>query len=121
MFYESLLWPAMNIFVNLFFITVAVFYEKSIFIFLWWIGIAILDVMAAVYCIAAEKEDFRLVPYSIIYRTVFILLIDITKAMATVEEFLGIQMSWGKLERKGMTPASAGRVSPAAAAAAAEK
>lgn len=102
MFYESLVWPAMNIFVNLFFIAVALFYEKSIFIFLWWIGIAILDIMAAVYCIAAEKEDFRLVPYAIIYRMVFILLIDITKAMATVEEFLGIQMTWGKLERKGL-------------------
>lgn len=102
MFYESLVWPAMNIFVNLFFIAVALFYEKSIFIFLWWIGIAILDVMAAVYCIAAEKEDFRLVPYAIVYRMVFILLIDITKAMATVEEFLGIQMTWGKLERKGL-------------------
>jgi len=102
MFYESIIWPAMNIFVNLFFITVALFYEKSVLIFLWWVGIAILDVMAAIYCIAAEKEDFRLVPYAIIYRMVFILLIDITKMMATIEEFLGIQMTWGKLERKGM-------------------
>ncbi len=115
MFYESLVWPAMNIFVNLFFITVALFYEKSIFIFLWWVGIAILDVMAAVYCVAAEKEDFRLVPYAVIYRMVFILLIDITKAMATVEEFLGIQMSWGKLERKGFESSAGAKVSPAAA------
>jgi hypothetical protein len=58
--------------------------------------------MAAVYCIAAEKEEFRLVPYAIIYRIVFILLIDVTKAMATVEEFLGIRMTWGKLERTGL-------------------
>ncbi len=121
MFYESLVWPAMNIFVNLFFIMVALFYEKSIFIFLWWVGIAILDVMAAVYCVAAEKEDFRLVPYALIYRMVFILLIDITKAMATVEEFLGIQMSWGKLERKGMANASSDRISPVAAGAAPAK
>jgi poly-beta-1,6-N-acetyl-D-glucosamine synthase len=121
MFYESLVWPAMNIFVNLFFIMVAVFYEKSIFIFLWWVGIAILDIMAAVYCVAAEKEDFRLVPYAIIYRMVFILLIDITKAMATVEEFLGIQMSWGKLERKGMSNTTSNRVNPAAAGAATVK
>jgi len=109
MFYESLVWPVMNIFVNLFFITVALFYEKSIFIFLWWMGIAILDIMAAVYCVAAEKEDFRLVPYAIIYRMIFVLLIDITKAMATVEEFLGIQMTWGKLERKGIAPISDGK------------
>jgi poly-beta-1,6 N-acetyl-D-glucosamine synthase len=101
MFYEALIWPAMNIFVNLYFIIIALFYGLSSFIFLWWIGIAVLDLMAAIYCIAAEKEEFRLVPYAIIYRIVFILLIDVTKAMATIEEFLGFSMTWGKLERSG--------------------
>ncbi len=100
MFYEALLWPAMNIFANLFFI-VAAFYGMSSLVFFWWVGIMLLDMMAAIYCIAAEREEFRLVPYSIFYRLIFILLIDITKAMATVEEFLGISMTWGKLERTG--------------------
>lgn len=112
MFYEALVWPAMNIFVNLYFITVAIFYGLSSFIFLWWIGIAVLDLMSAIYCIAAEKEEFRLVPYAIIYRVVFILLIDVTKAMATLEEFLGVSMTWGKLERTGLggTPGSPSKV-----------
>ncbi len=101
MFYEALVWPAMNIFANLFFIVVAVFYQMSTLIFFWWVGIMILDMMAAIYCIAAEKEEFRLVPYAFFYRLIFILLIDITKAMATAEEFLGIKMTWGKLERSG--------------------
>ncbi|MCL4547802.1 MAG: glycosyltransferase, partial [Bacteroidetes bacterium] len=48
MFYEALVWPAMNIFVNLYFIIVALFYGLSSFIFLWWVGIAVLDMMAAV-------------------------------------------------------------------------
>lgn len=100
MFYEALVWPAMNIFANLFFI-VAAFYGMSSLVFFWWVGIMLLDMMAAIYCIAAEREEFRLVPYSIFYRLIFILLIDITKAMATVEEFLGISMTWGKLERSG--------------------
>jgi hypothetical protein len=29
----------------------------------------------------------------------FILIIDICKTMSTIEEFLGIRMTWGKLER----------------------
>jgi len=111
MFYEALIWPAMNIFVNLYFIIIALFYGLSSFIFLWWIGIAVLDLMAAVYCIAAEKEEFRLVPYAIIYRMIFILLIDVTKAMATIEEFLGVSMTWGKLERTGFAQ-NASKVSP---------
>jgi len=112
MFYEALVWPAMNIFVNLYFIIVAIFYGLSSFIFLWWMGIAVLDLMSAIYCIAAEKEEFRLVPYAIIYRIVFILLIDVTKAMATLEEFLGVRMTWGKLERTGPggTPGSPSKV-----------
>jgi len=101
MFYEALIWPAMNIFVNLYFIIVALFYGIHITLFLWWVGIAVLDLMSAVYCVAAEREEFRLVPYAIIYRLFFILLIDVTKAMATIEEFLGFRMTWGKLERTG--------------------
>jgi poly-beta-1,6-N-acetyl-D-glucosamine synthase len=115
MFYEALVWPVMNIFVNLYFIIVALFYGLSSFIFLWWIGIAVLDLMSAIFCIAAEKEEFRLVPYAIVYRIVFILLIDVTKAMATVEEFLGFSMTWGKLERTGLGGSKGQTAKPAAA------
>lgn len=108
MFYEALIWPAMNIFVNVYFIIVALAYGIHITLFLWWVGIAVLDIMSAVYCIAAEKEEFRLVPYAIVYRLVFILLIDVTKAMATIEEFLGFRMTWGKLERTGTAGSSSG-------------
>lgn len=102
MFYESLVWPAMNIFANLFFIFVAVFNDMSSLIFYWWCGIALLDFMSAIYSVAVEKEEFRLVPWAIVYRMVFVLLIDITKTMALIEEFLGIKMEWGKLERVGI-------------------
>ncbi len=102
MAFEALLWPAMNIFANLFFITVALLYGMTSLIVFWWFGIAILDFMAAIFCVAAEKEEARLIPYSLIYRIFFVLMIDITKGMATVEEFLGLAMSWGKLERVGV-------------------
>lgn len=101
MFYEALIWPVMNIFANLFFIIIALIYGMSNLLVLWWGGIALLDLMTALYCVAVEKEDIRLLPYAIVYRLIFILIIDITKAMATVEEFLGVVMDWGKLERVG--------------------
>ncbi|MHB8337362.1 MAG: glycosyltransferase family 2 protein [Ignavibacteriaceae bacterium] len=101
MFYEALIWPAMNIAANLFFIIAALVFGFSSLIFFWWAGLALLDLVTALYCIAVEKEEFRLVGYSLIYRMFFILIIDICKAMSTVEEFLGIKMTWGKLERAG--------------------
>lgn len=102
MFYESIIWPAMNIFSNLFFIVIALGFGMSNLLSLWWIIIALLDLMTSLYCIAVESEDFRLVPYAIIYRLGFILIVDITKAMASIEEFLGFQMNWGKLDRVGL-------------------
>jgi cellulose synthase/poly-beta-1,6-N-acetylglucosamine synthase-like glycosyltransferase len=101
MFYEALLWPTMNIAAHLFFIFAALFFGFTSLIFYWWAALALLDIVAAIYCVAAEKEEFRLVGYAIIYRMVFILIIDICKAMSTIEEFLGIKMTWGKLERVG--------------------
>ena len=101
MAYEALIWPVMNIAANLFFIVAAIFFGFTSLIFFWWAGLCLLDLVTALYCIAVEKEEFRLVPYSLIYRMVFILIIDVSKVMSTVEEFLGIRMSWGKLERVG--------------------
>lgn len=100
MSYEALIWPTMNIAANAFFIFAAVFFGFSQLIFFWWAGLAILDLVTALYCIAVEKEEFRLIWYAIIYRMFFILIIDICKTMSTIEEFLGIKMTWGKLERE---------------------
>ena len=40
-------------------------------------------------------------PYSLVYRMSYILLIDICKVLATFEELAGVRMGWGKLERLG--------------------
>ena len=101
MFYEALIWPAMNIAANLFFIIAAIFFGFTSLIFFWWAGLAFLDLVTALYCVAVEKEEFRLVSYSLIYRMFFILIIDVSKLMSTIEEFLGVRMTWGKLERVG--------------------
>jgi cellulose synthase/poly-beta-1,6-N-acetylglucosamine synthase-like glycosyltransferase len=101
MFYEVLIWPTMNIAANLFFITAALAFGFTQLLFFWWAGLALLDLVTALYCVAVEKEEFRLVGYAIIYRMFFILVIDICKAMSTIEEFVGIKMTWGKLQRVG--------------------
>lgn len=102
LFYEAIIWPTMNIFANAFFIIIALVFGLSSTFALWWAGIALLDLMTALYCVAVDREELRLVFYAIIYRIVFILFVDITKAAATIEEFLGIEMTWGKLDRIGL-------------------
>lgn len=101
MAFESLIWPIMNIFGNLYFIAIAVFFDLSYYLVYWWLSLTILDMIAAFYCVAVEKEEVRLIFYSVFYRLFFILIIDVCKALATVEEFLGLGMNWGKLDRVG--------------------
>jgi poly-beta-1,6-N-acetyl-D-glucosamine synthase len=101
MAFESLIWPVMNLFANAYFITIAVAYGLSSYLVFWWLSLTILDLIAAFYCVSVEKEEMRLVFYSVFYRIFFILVIDVCKAFATIEEFLGLGMTWGKLERIG--------------------
>ena len=104
MAFESLIWPVMNVFANLYFIFIATAFGLIYFLAYWWLSLTILDLIAALYCVAVEKEEARLIFYSLFYRLFFILIIDVCKTFATVEEFLGLGMVWGKLERIG-TPA----------------
>lgn len=101
MIFESILWPGMNVLANLLFLIVAVLFGMSPLIVLWWVQLTILDTISAMYSVNMEKEELRLVPLAIIYRFYFIQLVDMAKLLATVEEMLGIKMSWGKIERLG--------------------
>jgi len=101
MMFEAVLWPAMNVFANAFFLLIAVHYGTTRLLALWWLQLTMLDAIGALFSAAAEKEDLRLVPYSLVYRMSYILLIDICKVLATFEELAGVRMGWGKLERLG--------------------
>ncbi len=101
MAFESLIWPIMNIFANAYFIFVALVFDMNSYLVYWWLSLTILDLIAALYCTAVEKEEIRLVFYSLFYRIFFILIIDVCKTIATIEEYLGFGMNWGKLELKG--------------------
>jgi biofilm PGA synthesis N-glycosyltransferase PgaC len=101
MMFETVLWPAMNIFANVFLIGMNLAYGLVGLLVFWFLQLTILDVVAALHCIAVEEEDLKLVPYAVIYRVIFILIIDVCKVLATVEEVLGFKMTWGKLTRIG--------------------
>jgi len=101
MVYEALIWPGMNVFGNLFFILVAFLFGLSPLLFFWWLLLTLLDMTAALFSISAEREATVLLPYSILYRLFFILVVDVCKVLASIEEFIGVRMTWGKLVRMG--------------------
>ena len=101
MLFESVIWPVVNVAGNLFFVLAALGAGATDFVVYWWILLTLLDVSAALHTVAMEEEDLALVPYAVIYRVFFVVLIDVAKLFATVEELFRVRMSWGKLERAG--------------------
>jgi cellulose synthase/poly-beta-1,6-N-acetylglucosamine synthase-like glycosyltransferase len=101
MLFEALVWPAVNVLVNLLFVVAALSAGTMTGIFYWWMLLTLLDVAAALYTVAMEEEELALVPYAVVYRLFFITMIDVAKLFAAVEEFARVQMTWGKLERAG--------------------
>ncbi len=101
MAFESLLWPIMNIFAQVYFLYVVLFFSLAKFVLFWWGQLTVLDIVVAMFCLSMERESMKLVPYSIIYRIYFVVLTDVCKVIASIEELLQVRMSWGKLERTG--------------------
>lgn len=99
--FEAVIWPAMNVYGHLFFAYVAVAFGMSEMLLAWWTLLTLLDLVAALATVGMEEEQLSLVPYALIYRFFFILLIDVVKLCSTIEEALNLRMNWGKLERVG--------------------
>jgi poly-beta-1,6 N-acetyl-D-glucosamine synthase len=99
--FEATLWPMMNVYGHLFFAYVAVAFGMGEILLAWWTLLTLLDLVAALATVGMEEEQLSLVPYALVYRFFFILLIDVAKLCSTLEEALNLRMSWGKLERVG--------------------
>ncbi len=101
MLFEGIIWPFSTVMGNIFFIYVSLQYGLTTLLFYWWLQLTVLDVVAAAYCVVIEEEDPSLILYAVMFRMYYINIIDISKVFATIEEWRGYAMTWGKLEREG--------------------
>lgn len=101
MLFEGIVWPFSTILGNLFFMYVGIQYGLAVLLFYWWLQLTALDIVAAAYCIIIEDEDPALIWYSIMFRLFYINIIDVSKVLASLEEWRGTTMTWGKLDREG--------------------
>ncbi|MEO7068510.1 MAG: glycosyltransferase family 2 protein [Rhodanobacter sp.] len=101
MIFEGIVWPFSNLLSNFFFAYVSMQYGLIVLLFYWWVQLTLLDLIAAMYCCIIEDEDPAIIPYAVLFRLVYINIIDVAKVLATIEEWRGISMTWGKLDREG--------------------
>ena len=101
MLFEGIMWPFSTLLGNLFFAYVGIQYGLSTLLFYWWLQLTMLDVIAAAYCVVIEEEAPSLILYAVLFRLFYINIIDVAKVFATIEEWRGHTMTWGKLDREG--------------------
>ncbi len=101
MLVEAIFWPFIHIWGTMLILYLALIGGQNQLLLFWWILFMVLDLFAALYCVVITKEKLSLVAYSVIYRLVFLFIINIAKMFASVEEWFGVSMSWGTLDRKG--------------------
>ncbi len=101
MLFEGIMWPFSTLLGNIFFAYVGLKYGLATLLFYWWLQLTVLDVIAAAYCVVIEEEEASLIFYAIMFRLFYINIIDVSKVFATIEEWRGNAMTWGKLDREG--------------------
>lgn len=101
MLFEAIFWPFIDVWANIFMVYLAISTGMSILLFYWWALFSVLDMAGALYCVLITGEKLSLAFYALFYRLFFIEVINIAKILPTIEEWFGIEMSWGKLERTG--------------------
>ncbi|MBD3336909.1 MAG: glycosyltransferase [Candidatus Eisenbacteria bacterium] len=99
--FEGLIWPAVNVGAHIFLVYITVLFGGGALLVLWWAQLTVLDLVAALYCVVVEEERLILIPYAVAYRLFFALMLDVCKLSAAVEELFSVEMTWGKLERRG--------------------
>ena len=101
--FEAVLWPVLNIYAHLFFALIALLFGAGELILYWLVLLSLLDLVAALVTVSMEEESLGLVPLALIYRFVFVLFLDVVKALASLEELFRLDMGWGKLARSQTT------------------
>lgn len=101
MLFEGIMWPFSTLLGNLFFAYVSIQFGLATLLFYWWLQLTVLDVVAAAYCVVIEEEDPALIMYAVLFRVFYINITDVSKVFASIEEWRGKTMTWGKLDREG--------------------
>ncbi len=95
------LWPLVTVLISLLLVAGAIVLRDVPLIFIFWAQVTLFEMIAALHTVAMEKEDLRLVPYAFFYTLFFILIINISKTLSSLDELLGLKMTWGKVGRLG--------------------
>jgi hypothetical protein len=67
----------------------------------WWLQLIVLESAVAAFCVAVEDEQPALIAISPLFRAFYLVVLDVARLFATVDEFAQVRMTWDKVSRLG--------------------
>jgi len=101
MLFEALIWPVMTAVTVIFLLVAGIDTAIRPAAIYFWTMLVVLDTATTLYCLAIDQKNVLYAFLAPVERMMFTILLDVCRVLASIEELFGIQMSWGKLDRKG--------------------
>lgn len=101
MVFEALIWPVMTSVTVMFLLAAGIDSAIRPAALYFWIMLVTLDTATTLYCLAIDGKNVFYALLAPVERMMFSIVLDVCRGLASVEELFGIEMSWGKLDRKG--------------------
>jgi cellulose synthase/poly-beta-1,6-N-acetylglucosamine synthase-like glycosyltransferase len=92
--FETIAWPALNLFGLLAFVTVVAVSGLHGSQVIWFLALTALDLNEAAFSVRLERADRRLLKLSAINRVYYNVLLDVNKFFALYDELRGRRMRW---------------------------
>lgn len=98
---ESLILPTANVLIAVLSLAYQFFAADFSLLSLWLLVLVMLDISVLLIALVDYRWPMRLLFYAIVNRFTYSFFQDLIKIFSMIEEFAGIRMNWGKLERIG--------------------
>jgi cellulose synthase/poly-beta-1,6-N-acetylglucosamine synthase-like glycosyltransferase len=98
---ECLALPALHVAAQALFVVGGVWLGAHELVIHWWIQLVLLECAVVAFCVAVERDTPWLVALTPVFRGFYMLVLDVARLLATLEEFKGVAMGWDKIARLG--------------------
>lgn len=99
--FEYLAWPTLHVAAQVLFVAGGLLLGVHELMIFWWLQLVLLESAVAVFCVAVEDEQPALIAISPLFRAFYLVVLDVARLFATVDELAQVRMTWDKVSRLG--------------------
>jgi poly-beta-1,6-N-acetyl-D-glucosamine synthase len=98
---EYFAWPVLHIAAHTAFVGGALLFGVHEMMVCWWLQLIVLESAVAAFCVVVEDDEPWLIALGPVFRVGYLVVLDVARLLASVEEFARVAMTWDKVSRMG--------------------